>query len=281
MLNTRLDEWQAGIKIAGRNINIIRYADDTTLMEEREEELKSLMMTVKEETEKTGLKLNTQKFEDHGIWSPDFMANRKWKEWKQWQVLSSWARKSLRIVTASMKLKIICIWKESCDNPRQLFKMQRHHFANKVHSVNRMVVFSVVIYGFETWTIKTAEHQRTDAFELWCWRRVLTVSWTTRRSNQSIVKEISPEYSLEGLMLKLKPQYVGHLMQRTDSLEKTLMLGKFECWRRREWQKIRWSDGIIDSKDMNLSKLWNIVEDRGTWCGTVHGVMESQPWYSD
>ena len=149
---------------------------------------------------------------------------------------------------------MITPWKEGYDQPRQHIKKQRHCFAKKVCLLKAMVL-PVVMYGCESWTIKKAECQRFDAFELWCWKRLLRVPWTARRSNQSIPEEISPEYSLEGLMLKLKPQYFGHLMQRMDSSEKTLMLGKIEGGRRRRCQKMRWLDGITDSMDMSLSEL--------------------------
>ena len=149
----------------------------------------------------------------------------------------------------------------------------------KVQIVKAMV-FPIVMYGCKSWTVKKAEHQRIDAFKLWCWRRLLRVPWTTKRSNQSIIKEINSEYSYEGLMLRLKLQYFGHLMRRTDSLEKTLMLGKIEG-KRSGQERVRWLDGIAYSMDMSFNRLHKIVEDRGAWCAAVHGVAKNRQWLSN
>ena len=233
MRNTGLEETQAGIKIAGRNISNLRYADDTTLMAENEEELKNLLMKVKEECEKVGLKLNIQKTK--------IMASGPITSWEIDEETVETVRDLIfggSKITADGDCgheikRHLLLGRKVMTNLDSILKCRDITLPTKVHLV-KALFFPVVMYGCESWTIKKAEHRRIDAFELWCWRRLLRVPWTARRSSQSILKEISPEYSLEGLILKLKLQYFSHLMQRTDSLEKALMLGKVEGGRRRE-----------------------------------------------
>ena len=241
MRNAGPEEAQAGIKIARRNINNLRYAYDTTLMAESEEELKSLLMKVKEEREKVGLKLNIQKMKIMASgpitsWEIDGERVKTVSDSFFWGVCS----KITADGACSYEIKrCLLLGRKVMTNLDSIFKSRDITLPTKVRLV-KALVFPLVMYGCESWTVKKGEHWRIDAFELWCWRRLLRVPWTARRYDQSILKEISPGWSLEGMMLKLKLQYFGHLMRRVDSLEKTLMLGGIGDRRKRGRQRIRW-----------------------------------------
>lgn len=275
MRNAGLDEEEIGIKIAGKNINNLRYADDTILMAGSEEELKILILKVKEESAKAGLMLNVKKTK--------IMATTPVNSWhvegEAMEVVSTFNYLGSQISAdgdSSQEIKRrLLLGRKAMSNLDKVLRSRDVNLTTKIRIVKAMV-FPVVMYGCETWTIRKAERRKIDSFELWCWRKLLRVPWTAKRTNRSVLQQIKPDCSLEGMILKQKLTYFGHIMRRHDALEKTLMLGKIEGTRRRGRQGMRWIDGITEVMDSKLESLREIVQDRRNWRSLVHGVTKSR-----
>uniref|UniRef100_A0A803T8A9 Reverse transcriptase domain-containing protein n=1 Tax=Anolis carolinensis TaxID=28377 RepID=A0A803T8A9_ANOCA len=274
-LPIQLDESKAGVKISGRNINNLRYADDTTLMAENEEELRSLITKVKEECAKAGLQLNIKKTK--------IMATRPIDNWQiegeNVEAVTDFIFLGAKITAdadCSQEIRRrLLLGRRAMANLDKILKSRDITLATKVRIVKAMV-FPIATYGCESWTIRKAERKKIDAFELWCWRKILRVPWTARRSNQSILQEIMPDCSLEGRILEAKLKYFGHIMRRQESLEKIMMLGKMKGKRKRGRPRARWMDGILEVTGSTLKELGAVTADGELWCGLVHEVTKSR-----
>uniref|UniRef100_A0A803SNW1 ribonuclease H n=1 Tax=Anolis carolinensis TaxID=28377 RepID=A0A803SNW1_ANOCA len=274
MRHAGLEKTKARVKIAGRNINNLRYADDTTLMAESEEELRSLITKVKEESAKAGLQLNIKKTK--------IMATRLTDNWQiegeNMEAVADFIFLGAKITAdadCSQEIRRrLLLGRRAMANLDKIVKSKDITLAMKVHIVKAMV-FPVITYGCKSWIIRKAEQRKIDAFELWCWRKILRAPWTARRSNQSILQEIMPSCSLEGRILEAKMKYFGHIMRRQESLEKIMMLGKTEGKRKRGRPRARWMDGIREVTGLTLKELGAATADRKLWCGLVHEVTKS------
>ncbi|XP_062814690.1 leucine-rich repeat-containing protein 4C isoform X2 [Anolis carolinensis] len=280
MQHAGLEESKARVKIAGRNINNLRYADDTTLMAESEEELKSLITKVKEESAKAGLQLNIKKTKIMATTPID-----NWQiEGENVEVVTDFIFLGAKITAdadCSQEIRWhLLLGRRAMANLDKIVKSRDITLAMKVRIVKAMV-FPIVTYGCESWTIRKAERRKIDGFELWCWRKILRVPWTARRSNQSILQEIMPCCSLEGRILEAKLKYFGHIMRRQEKLEKITMLGKMEGKRKRGRPRARWMDGILEMTGLTLKELGAVTANRELWCGLVHEVTKSRRRLND
>uniref|UniRef100_A0A803TAN8 Reverse transcriptase domain-containing protein n=1 Tax=Anolis carolinensis TaxID=28377 RepID=A0A803TAN8_ANOCA len=275
MRHAGLEESKAGVKISGRNINNLRYADDTTLMAESEEELRSLITKVKEESAKARLQLNIKKTK--------IMATRPIDNWQtegeNVEAVTEFIFLGAKITAdadCSQEIRRrLLLGRRAMAKLDKILKSRDITLATKVRIVKAMV-FPIVTYGCESWTIRKAERKKIDAFELWCWRKILRVPWTARRSNQSILQEIMPDCSLEGKILEAKLKYFGHIMRRQESLQKIMMLGKLEEKRKSGRPRARWMDGILEVTGSTLKELGAVTADRELWRGLVHEVTKSR-----